>query len=69
MLFNAKLLFNHSGKTLFDFIVTRDGSLPAILRIGVYVVTLAMTFEITACLNQFTNQVAPFHISTPISLN
>jgi hypothetical protein len=59
----SELLADHFAQRVRNFPVPRYGSLVAIARIAVHVVSLAVTHELASRLLQFPDQGLPLHTS------
>jgi len=62
--YKAKLFSDTAGQTVLQFGMTRDGHGSAGGGVVVEVMPPAMPFEVTTLINEFTNELPPFHNST-----
>lgn len=63
----SELSTDQLTKAVLDLCMTRNWRFPSVPGIDIYVVTLAMTLKVAAQSDQLSNEVPPFHTSTPIS--
>ena len=68
VLFEAELAPNQFAERVLDFIMSGNWSLLSVRGIRINIVAAAMSLKIAAGLDQFLQELVPFHTATSICL-